>query len=103
MLDCIPLYWCISEGMEKGRNDQLISFVDLAPTVLSLAGIKPPDYMEGNAFLGAFKNKEREVVFATSDRFDEFTDRIRAVRDRQFLYVKNYHTLYQNTKMYLTV
>ncbi|WP_397447592.1 sulfatase-like hydrolase/transferase [Polaribacter sp. R77954] len=76
---------------KKGENNSLISFVDLAPTILSLAGIEPPKYMEGKAFLGKYKVAKRSYVYGSSDRFDEFTDRIRSVRDDRFLYLKNYH------------
>ncbi|PTX62338.1 arylsulfatase A-like enzyme [Kordia periserrulae] len=74
---------------EKGRTDRMISFVDLAPTMLSLAGIEPPNYMEGKAFLGEFKTQPRDYIIGTSDRFDEFTDRIRAVRTKRYLYLRN--------------
>ncbi len=30
-----------------GKSDRLVSFVDLAPTVLSLAGIRPPEWLQG--------------------------------------------------------
>lgn len=76
---------------KKGENNSLISFVDLAPTILSLAGIEPPKYMEGKAFLGAYKDTDRNYVYGSSDRFDETTDRIRSVRDHQYLYLKNYY------------
>ncbi|WP_152286846.1 sulfatase family protein [Flavicella marina] len=75
----------------SGRTDQMISFVDLAPTILSLAHLKSPKYMDGQAFLGAYNAKERVYVYGSSDRFDEFTDRIRSVRDKQYLYLKNYY------------
>ena len=74
---------------KNGRTDRMISFVDLAPTMLSLAGVKPPEYMEGNAFLGTFDSEKCEFIFGSSDRFDEFTDRIRAVRNDRFLYLRN--------------
>lgn len=74
---------------ETGRIDRLISFVDLAPTMLSLAGVKPPKYMEGKAFLGTYEAKQRDYIFGSSDRFDEFTDRIRAVRTKKYLYLRN--------------
>ncbi len=74
---------------ESGRTDRMVSFVDLAPTMLSLAGVEPPKYMEGKAFLGEFDTKKREYIFGSSDRFDEFTDRIRAVRNDRFLYLRN--------------
>lgn len=72
---------------------QLISFIDLAPTLLSLAGIAPPEYMQGQAFLGEHQAKEkRKYIHGAADRFDEVTDAIRAVRDDQFKYIRNYRT-----------
>ncbi|MFG6686069.1 sulfatase-like hydrolase/transferase [Mariniflexile sp. HNIBRBA6329] len=73
----------------KGHTDRLISFVDLAPTVLSLAGVDIPEYIQGKAFMGEKDTKPRDYVFGTSDRFDEITDRSRAVYDKQYLYVIN--------------
>ena len=73
------------------KDSELISFVDFAPTLLSLTGNKPPEYMQGQAFLGDFKSKEeRKYIHAAADRFDEVTDAIRAVRDNQFKYIRNY-------------
>lgn len=87
----VPLMVRFPHASFKGRTDDLVSFTDLAPSMLSLAGIMPPKYMDGQAFLGKFKAKPREVIFGNADRFDEFTDRIRVVRDKNFLYVKNYY------------
>ena len=78
-------------GKTRGRTDRMISFVDLAPTILSLAHIKPPSYIQGKAFLGEYAQAPREFIYGSSDRFDEITDRLRAVRDNQFLYVWNYY------------
>ncbi|QCW99559.1 DUF229 domain-containing protein [Aggregatimonas sangjinii] len=72
-------------------DDELISFIDFAPTLLSLIGVTPPDYMQGKAFLGDFKaEKERKYIHAAADRFDAITDVIRAVRDKRFKYIRNY-------------
>lgn len=72
-------------------EEDLISFIDLAPTVLSLAGVKIPSYMQGQAFLGAQKAKDtRKYIFAARDRLDNRYDLIRAVRDRQYKYIRNY-------------
>ncbi|WP_288956463.1 sulfatase [uncultured Polaribacter sp.] len=69
----------------------LVSFVDFAPTLLSLIGQKPPKYMQGQAFLGKHQSKKpRKYIHAAADRFDGFTDAIRAVRDSQFKYIRNY-------------
>ncbi|MBU2945890.1 sulfatase family protein [Zobellia uliginosa] len=72
-------------------DNQLLSFVDFAPTLLSLTGIELPSYLQGQAFLGEHKvEKEREYIHGAADRFDGFTDAIRAVRDDQFKYIRNY-------------
>jgi N-sulfoglucosamine sulfohydrolase len=78
-------------GTKKGTvDDQLISFVDLAPTVLSLAGCGIPNYLQGQPFLGSAKGTPRKYVFAARDRMDSEYDRIRSIRDKQFLYLRNY-------------
>jgi N-sulfoglucosamine sulfohydrolase len=72
-------------------NNELISFVDIPPTMLSLAGIEPPSYMQGQAFWGEFKSETpREYIFAARDRVDSEYDMRRSVRDRQYRYVRNY-------------
>jgi len=78
---------------ESGRSEELVSFIDYAPTVLSLAGIEPPGHMQGQAFLGEFKaEKEKQHVFTSADRFDETYDRVRAVRSQRFKYIRNFNT-----------
>ena len=78
--------------VKNGRVNALISFVDLAPTMLSIAGYQIPDYLQGDAFMGPQKVEEqRKYIFGTGDRFDEYTDRNRIVRDHRYLYVRNYH------------
>ena len=73
------------------RNDDLLSFIDLAPTALSLANVKPPSYMDGKAFLGEFKRTtQAKYVHAAADRFDESYDTNRAVRDKRYKYIKYY-------------
>lgn len=72
-------------------RDELVSSIDLAATSLALAGIPVPDHMEGRVFLGAGKTPDREYVFAARDRCDETVDRIRAVRDKRYKYIRNYY------------
>jgi len=78
---------------ESERCEDLVSFIDFGPTVLSLAGIKPPGHMQGQAFLGEFKSKqEKQYVFTSADRFDETYDRVRAVWSHGFKYIRNFNT-----------
>jgi arylsulfatase A-like enzyme len=72
-------------------NDELISFVDFAPTLLSLADVRIPEHMQGQAFLGPQKAKQpRRYVFAARDRMDSEYDMVRAVSDGRFKYIRNY-------------
>ncbi len=73
-------------------NEELVSFLDLAPTVLSLAGVEPPAHMQGRALLGGFAGNRppHEYVYAARDRFDEQYDMSRAVRDTRYKYIRNY-------------
>jgi arylsulfatase A-like enzyme len=72
-------------------DDQLVSFIDFAPSVFSIAGIKKPAYMHGRAFTGKHRaGKQRKYIHAAADRFDAQVDKIRAVRDKQFKYIRNF-------------
>jgi N-sulfoglucosamine sulfohydrolase len=71
--------------------DDVVSLMDLGPTVLSIAGIKAPEYMQGKAFLGDYKAQEkRDAVFGSADRFDEVYDFSRSVIDGKFSYIRNF-------------
>lgn len=72
------------------RQD-LVSFIDFAPTMLALAGSTIPTNMQGQVFLGPKTARERKYIFAARDRMDEAPDRIRAVRSKQFQYIRNFH------------
>ena len=86
-----PMIIRFPKKLQAGTKDnQLISFVDFAPTLLSLIGEEPKPYMQGQAFLGSFKDEQRDYIHAAADRFDAETDVIRAVRDKQFKYIRNY-------------
>ena len=77
----------ITPGSE---TDQLVSLIDLGPTVLSLCGVQAPQHLQGQPFLGPQK-VERDYIFATRDRYDESYDMIRAVRDKKYKYIRNYY------------
>lgn len=71
-------------------SDQLVSFVDFAPTVLSLCGVLVPRHMQGGAFLGAAASPPRRFVYGARDRVDEVFDLSRSVRDDRWLYIRNF-------------
>ncbi len=71
-------------------TDRMVSFVDFAPTVLSIAGVEIPKHMQGAAFLGKQESTPRKHIFASRDRMDERYDTIRAARDSRYKYIRNY-------------
>ena len=83
--------------------DRLVSFVDFAPTVLSLTGVAIPTHMQGKAFLGNQDAPARDHVFFTRDRMDEWYDCIRGVRDDRYRYIRNFeaHMPYNQPLSYL--
>lgn len=90
----VPLIIKFPKNENAGSYDErLISFLDYAPTVLSLAGIEPPKVMQGVAQFGKYEvEKKPKYTFHTSDRFDEIYDRLRAVRSKRYKYIKSYNT-----------
>lgn len=73
------------------EEDRLVSSIDLGPSVLSAAGIIPPEHMEGRAFLGAYEADPHPWVISARDRYDQSYDMMRSVRDKQFRYVRNFY------------
>ncbi len=89
----VPMIIKLSDNENGGSSDdRLFSFIDLAPTVLSLAGIDPPRVMQGKAQLGKYATlKKPAYIFASSDRYDAVSDRLRAVRSEHYKYIRNYN------------
>jgi N-sulfoglucosamine sulfohydrolase len=72
-------------------REDLVAFVDFAPTVLSLAGCAIQKDLDGQVFLGPNRAADRKYIYAARDRMDEAYDRIRCVRDTRFKYIRNFH------------
>ena len=79
-----------------GKSDRLVSFVDFAPTLLSLVGVKPPDWMQGRAFLGPHSAAPNDFLHGFRGRMDERYDLLRSVTDGRYVYIRNYmpHLIY---------
>ena len=88
----LPLIVRFPNKWQAGTKDhQLVSFLDFKPTILSLAGIPIPDYVNGRSFIEPLsKRPPHKYVHAAADRFDEIYDMIRAVRDPRYKYVRNF-------------
>ncbi|MEX2670731.1 MAG: sulfatase-like hydrolase/transferase [Phycisphaeraceae bacterium] len=86
-----------------GMSDRLVAFQDLGPTLLSLAGINPPEHMHGKAYMGKYEDEPRDYLYAFRGRMDERIDMVRAVRDERFIYIRNYmpHRIYGQHLAYM--
>ncbi|KDA01517.1 sulfatase [Hyphomonas oceanitis SCH89] len=87
----VPLMIRLPGGEHAGEvRDELVSFVDLAPTILSTADTSVPAWIQGRDFLGSDRDFPNQYVFASSDRMDSAMDRMKAVRDERYKLIRNY-------------
>lgn len=89
-----PKKWAHLAPASPGSvNTRLVSFIDFAPTMLALAGVDIPSYMQGGVILGPQKTEPPQYVFAARDYFDAMDyDPARMVRDNRFHYIRNFMT-----------
>jgi arylsulfatase A-like enzyme/alkylated DNA nucleotide flippase Atl1 len=87
-----PEKWQHLAPAKKGETlDDLVTFEDLAPTILSLIGIAKPDYMKGRIFLGAQKEITDNIFWGCRDNTDEVTDMGRTVIKGDYVYERIYY------------
>ncbi len=95
MVVYIPEKWKHLSPLQMGsRTDTFVQFIDLAPTVLNLAGVTVPKQIDGKAFLGKDVTQanldKRNTTFGYADRFDEKYDLVRSIRKGKYKYIRNY-------------
>ena len=66
-----PKYQHLAPGLPGSRVNELINLIDLAPTVLSLAGVEAPPFFQGRAFAGKAREPAPPFTFMFRDRMDE--------------------------------
>lgn len=82
-----PMYQHLSPWGSGVVTDELVSFEDFAPTVLKLAGVEIPEYMQGRSFIKD-PSPAKEYVFPAVDRTDESSELSRSITDGRYLYTK---------------
>ena len=88
----VPLLVRWPGKIEPGSvREDLVCFLDFAPSVLNIAGAEVPKAMVGRAMLGDKPQPAPRYVFSCRDRMDESYDRIRSVRGERFHYLCNFH------------
>ena len=89
----VPEKWkhlASSDYKVGGKSDNRVGFVDLAPTLLSIAGKKTPVHMQGHAFMGKHQTSNQEYGYGFRGRMDERYDMVRSVVGEKFIYIRNY-------------
>ena len=93
MIIYIPEKWnhlVLDDYIVVGKSERLISFVDLAPTLLSILGIRIPESMQGQPFMGKYKVSPPQYAYGFRGRMDGSYDLVRTVIGKRYVYVRNY-------------
>ncbi len=92
-----------AEYQVGGETDRLVGFIDMAPTLLSIVGMTPPEHLQGNAFMGKYETEPVKYQFGFRGRMDERYDLVRSVRDQRYIYIRNYmpHRIYGQYIQYM--
>jgi arylsulfatase len=90
-----PLVVRWPNGITKAGTvcDSLISVIDIAPTILELAGLRVPSSMQGLSFAPLLKDPSREIrnyAFAEHNWHDQAAHE-RMVRWKDYVYIRNAH------------
>ena len=84
------------EYQTGGSSDRMVGFIDLAPTMLSICGIKPKEWMQGHAFAGPHQTEAPKFSYGFRGRMDERVDLVRTVMGKRYVYLRQYmpHRIY---------
>ena len=86
----VPLIIRGPEHLMPGTvNDNMIALVDVTATILYLAGVKLPDYLNGHPIIGD-RSESRDHIFGARDQMGDVQDHSRCIRTKQFKYIRNY-------------
>lgn len=85
-----PKYSHLAKYFKKGTDIETpVNFIDLAPTVISLAGGKIPEHMHGKDFLN--EQSKTDCAYSYRNRIDGIEDFVRSIRTDNLLYIRNFY------------
>ncbi|BDC52555.1 sulfatase [Bryobacterales bacterium F-183] len=85
----VPLLVRMPGQMTGAVSQRLVSLIDIAPTLLTAAGVRVPAYMQGQPLSSP---QQRRFVYASMDRVRDRYEYVRSVREGRYRYVRNYST-----------
>ncbi len=85
----LPLIVNWPAAITGGKKDtRLVASVDVAATILEVAGVELPDYMTARSIIKEDQNP-REYIYSARDLWDEILEQSRAVTTDKYRYIKN--------------
>ena len=85
-----PMYRHLSPWDTGRATDELITFEDLAPTMVALSGADLPGHLQGRVLMGEKRSVPLDKVFLSTDRSDNGIDIVRNVTDGRYFYSRNF-------------
>ncbi len=101
----IPMLWHCPQLFGKGRVvEETVANIDVAPSLLALAGVTPPKFMDGRSFLPLAKGEEiawnNELLYEYYwERNYPQTPTTHALRDERYKYIR-YHGVWDTDELY---
>lgn len=87
----VPPKWRHMAPVAPGTSvNAPVSLIDLAPTVLSIAGAPQPAQLAGRPLIGRRIAPPQRYAFGMRNRMDERIDFVRTVTDGRWRYIRNY-------------
>lgn len=80
-----------ADYLPGGVSERLVSFVDMGPTAISLAGAEVPENMQGIPFCGKAEGPAKKYLFGYRGRMDERIDMVRSCTDGRFVYMRHFY------------
>lgn len=90
----VPLIARWPGRIEPGTaRTEVVQMLDLAPTILEVAGIDVPEHMHGRPLFSSSGDSlpAAPYAYAGRDRMDATDDTVRTVRDERYRYILNLH------------
>tara|TARA_B100000809_G_C15140564_1_gene533033 strand:+ start:12124 stop:13644 length:1521 start_codon:yes stop_codon:yes gene_type:complete len=85
----LPLIVNWPAAITGGKKDtRLVASVDVAATILEVAGVELPDYMTARSLIKEDANP-REYIYSARDLWDEILEQSRAITTHKYRYIKN--------------